>query len=112
MTLMLQVDADSVPTVLRMTRNLAGLSTRAIGEKVGVTHTTVAKWEKGQGEPSVSQFILWARATNQPAQLLLDGLISSVCARRDSNSQPSDWESADALEVEHQLLLLAETVQL
>lgn len=54
---------------------MAGLSTRALGEALGVSHTTIAKWERGVGEPSVSQFILWARATNQPAEVLLGGLI-------------------------------------
>ena len=78
MTMQIQVEADSVAGLLRTTRGAAGLSTRAMAAKIGVSHATVAKWETGQGEPSVSQFILWADATNQPAKLLLDGLIDVV----------------------------------
>jgi transcriptional regulator with XRE-family HTH domain len=87
---MIQIEATTVPAVLQATRAVARLTTREIAPMVGVSHATVAKWERGIGEPSVSQFILWARATNQPAQQLLDGLSISVCATRDSNPQPSD----------------------
>lgn len=85
---MIQIEADSVADILKTTRLLAGLTTREIAPEVGVSHATISAWERGQGEPSVTQFLLWARATKQPAQQLLSGL--SLRARRDSNSQPSD----------------------
>lgn len=72
---MLQSNTTTVPARLKEARRMAGLSTRAMGAALGVSHTTIAKWERGEGEPSVSQFILWARATNQPAEVLLGGLI-------------------------------------
>ncbi|WP_460002753.1 helix-turn-helix domain-containing protein [Microbacterium xylanilyticum] len=75
---MIQVEATTVPEILRATRALSGLTTREIAPKIGVSHATVAKWERGIGEPSVTQFIRWAQATRQPAQLLLDGLSASV----------------------------------
>jgi DNA-binding XRE family transcriptional regulator len=101
---MIQIQADTMPEVLLVTRRAAGLSLRAIADKVGVTHTTARAWENGQSEPSAAQFIRWARACNQPALQLLDGLMmagygdapaasatgASECATRDSNPQPSD----------------------
>ena len=74
----IQIQADTVPAVLKATRAVAQLTTRQIAPMIGVSYATVAKWERGIGEPSVTQFILWARATKQPAQQLLDGLTSSV----------------------------------
>lgn len=89
---MLQIEASSVAELLRATRVLSGHTTRTIAPLVGASHGTVSNWERGQGEPSVTQFIDWARATKQPPQALLEGLIE-LCARRDSNPQPSDSES-------------------
>ncbi len=74
----LNLDAQSVPEVLKATRAMAGLTTRAMGAKLGVAHTTVMAWEAGRSEPSVSQFIAWAYATNQPPEQLLRGLIEVV----------------------------------
>lgn len=90
---MIQSSATTVAELLQDTRRAAGLSTRAIAPKVGVSFTTVAKWERGMGEPSVSQFIEWALATDQAPEQLLQGLIEMKRARRDSNPQPSDLES-------------------
>lgn len=104
---MIQIQAETMPEVLLVSRRAAGLSLRAIAEKVGVTHTTARAWENGLSEPSVAQFIRWSRACNQPALQLLDGLmmsgygntpaasatgVSDVRASRDSNPQPSGLE--------------------
>ena len=87
---MLQSQATTVAELLGETRRMARLTTRQMAAEVGVSQATVSKWERGQGEPSVSQFILWARATKQPADRLVDGLFDSVCAPWDSNPEPID----------------------
>ncbi|WP_420830994.1 helix-turn-helix domain-containing protein [Microbacterium hominis] len=73
-----QVEATTVPEILCATRALAGLTVREIAPMIGVSHGTISAWERGQGEPSVTQPLRWASATKQPAQQLLDGLSSSV----------------------------------
>lgn len=93
---MMQVDAQTVPEILRATRALSGLSSRELAALIGVSHAAVTRWERGEGEPSVTQFLRWAAATKQPAQQLLDGLNVSVCAPRDSNPEPTDYETDDA----------------
>ena len=75
---MIQVEATTVPDILRATRALAGLTTRELGAMLGVSHAAIARWERGEGEPSVTQFMQWAQATKQPAQQLLDGLSPDV----------------------------------
>lgn len=86
----IQIQADTVPEILRATRALAGLTTREIAPMVGVSHGTVSSWERGVSEPSVTQFLLWAQATKQPAQQLLDGL--KVSHLRESNPRPIHYE--------------------
>ena len=58
--------AETVPEILRATRGAAGYSTREIAALVGVSHGTIANWEKGLSEPTISQFVLWCVATGQP----------------------------------------------
>lgn len=78
MSLTLNATADSVPAMLKTTRLVAGLTTRDIAPMVGVSHNTVSNWERGNGEPSVSQFVLWCHATNQAPEQMLQGLIEIV----------------------------------
>uniref|UniRef100_UPI003D6D66CF helix-turn-helix domain-containing protein n=1 Tax=Microbacterium proteolyticum TaxID=1572644 RepID=UPI003D6D66CF len=85
----LQSHATTVGELLRETRGAAGLTTRQIGPMVGVSFTTVAKWERGLGEPSATQFVLWARATKQPLNQMIEGL-SALCTPWDSNPEPTD----------------------
>jgi transcriptional regulator with XRE-family HTH domain len=93
---------------LRAARALAGLEQAEIADLIGSSRSTVSNWERGVAEPPATYFVLWALATGQPLEWLAEG-----CARRDSNPQPSDlYPGDDALEVEHQLLLLVEAVAL
>lgn len=71
---MIQISAETVPAWLKATRGAAGLSTRAIAPSVGVTHSAVSKWERGEGEPSVTQFILWCHATHQRPEQMIEAL--------------------------------------
>lgn len=52
---------------------------------LGVHRAAVSAYENGRTEPTLSKLVRWADA----ADVSLDWL----CARRDSNPQPSDWES-------------------
>ena len=89
MAMTVSIEAETVSDMLKMTRGASGLTTREIGAKVGVSHNTVSNWERGNGEPSASQFVLWAQATSQAPEQMFQGLMD-LCARRDSNPQPSD----------------------
>ncbi|HTN05267.1 helix-turn-helix domain-containing protein [Agriterribacter sp.] len=105
----IQIEADTVPEILRATRALSGLTTRELAPMIGVSHAAIARWERGEGEPSVTQFVLWAQATKQPAQRLLDGL--NVSVRHEGLEPPTFWSVA-SLDVEYELLLIAEAVEL
>lgn len=47
-------------------RKIAGLTQKELGAAVGVSESTVLKWEKGKSEPSVSQAIAISKATGVP----------------------------------------------
>jgi transcriptional regulator with XRE-family HTH domain len=85
---MLVSSATTVAGRLEETRRMRGLTTREIAALIGVSQGTVSRWERGLGEPTITQFALWAEATKQPLGAMTEGL--AWCARRDSNSQPSD----------------------
>lgn len=108
---------------LRIARQRAGLEQADMADLLGVHRAVVSRYENGHTEPTLSALVKWA----DTADVSLDWL----CARRDSNPQPSDlyptWRDApsgdedwgqpvgdpdDAIEVEHQLLLLVEAVSL
>ncbi|AYD86269.1 transcriptional repressor [Microbacterium phage Efeko] len=77
---LITIDATTVADVLRATRGAAGYSARGIAPLIGVSHGTVSSWERGMGEPSISQFIRWAEVTGQPAGQLLQGIAPAVAA--------------------------------
>ena len=98
---MLQSHTTTVAGRLREARALAGHSVRSIAPLVGVTRTTVSNWENGLSEPSISQFALWAAATKQPLDRMIEGL--EWCTPRDLNPEPTDsafWAIVDRLELE------------
>lgn len=47
---------------LPVARKIAGLTQKDLGEKVGVSESTVYKWEKGIAEPTVTQAKMIAAA--------------------------------------------------
>jgi len=51
-----------IGTRIRQARLAAGLTLEALGEKIGVTHTAIQKYEKGLLTPSSSQLLKLARA--------------------------------------------------
>ena len=74
----LQSNATTPAELLLETRRAAGLSTRQMAARLDVSQGTVSNWERGNGEPSVSQFILWCHATKQPVDQMIDGLSAVV----------------------------------
>ncbi|WP_442922780.1 helix-turn-helix domain-containing protein [Microbacterium sp. TNHR37B] len=85
---MLQSQATTPAQLLSETRRLSGLTTRELAALIGVSHSAIARWERGEGEPSASQFVRWARATRQPLDQMIEGL--SSCTPWDSNPEPTD----------------------
>ena len=43
---------------LKYLREMAGLTQKQVGEKVGKAYQTVASWESGQGQPDADTFML------------------------------------------------------
>lgn len=58
-------------TRIRELRERLNLNQEALGEQIGVTRQTIAAWEKGQREPSMTQLTAVARALKVPVELLL-----------------------------------------
>lgn len=71
---LIQIDAATVPEILRATRGAAGFTARGIAPLIGVSHGTISAWERGLSEPSISQFIRWAEVTGQPPERLVAGV--------------------------------------
>ena len=63
---MMQVDAQTVPEILRATRALSGLSSRELAALIGVSHAAVTRWERGESEPSVNGDLRKTLATYKP----------------------------------------------
>ena len=56
---------------LPVARKIANLTQKGLAEKVGVSESTVYKWEKGYSEPTVSQAQMIADICERP----LDSII-------------------------------------
>jgi Zn-dependent peptidase ImmA (M78 family)/DNA-binding XRE family transcriptional regulator len=57
---------------IRELRERQNLKQEELGELVGVTRQTIAAWEKGQRQPSMTQLTKVARALGAPTDLLLN----------------------------------------
>ena len=72
----------SVPERLAFARRRAGLEQAELASQLGVARGTLSEWERGNREPKLSQLVMIAE--------LADVSLDWLCARRDSNPQPSD----------------------
>jgi transcriptional regulator with XRE-family HTH domain len=61
------------PERIRQARNQAGLSQKALGEKVGKSADTVRGYEKGRIQPPGDVVALIAQATGRPRTWFVDG---------------------------------------
>ena len=51
------------------------LDQQHIADMLGVARTTVSTWERGETEPSASNFVRWAQITGQPLAWLAEGIV-------------------------------------
>ncbi len=80
----------------------AGVSMHDMAEELGVTRETCSRWSHDKGAPPRAAFVkMWALRTGVPYRWIAYGDAgsprptmsdggSALCARRDSNPQPSD----------------------
>ena len=85
---MMSVRAGTLGERLQTTRVLARIEQGDMAARLGVSRSTVSKWERGITEPTVSMFVRWAQETEQPVEAILDGL--ELCTPRDLNPEPTD----------------------
>lgn len=60
---------------MRIARQTADLDQAQIAAMLGVARTTVGMWERGETEPSATNFVAWALVTGQPLEWLADGVV-------------------------------------
>ena len=72
----------TVPERLQFARKRAGLDQVEMARELGVTRQTISEYERGVSEPPIRRLVKIAELAN----VSLDWM----CARRDSNPQPSD----------------------
>ncbi len=70
---------------LRLALESAGLGVSEASEKLDVSRETVSRWLNGRVAPSTPVLMAWAQMTGVDYDWL-----RAMCARRDSNPQPSD----------------------
>jgi transcriptional regulator with XRE-family HTH domain len=88
MTLINDTGLTTLAQRIKVARQIADLRQEDLATACAVSRSAVNEWEHGRSEPSATRMFAIAAATNQPLSWFAEGL--SVCARRDSNSQPSD----------------------
>lgn len=88
-------------TRIRELRERLNLNQDALGTMLGITRQTLAAWEKGQREPSMTQLTAVAQALEVPVELLLRQQSTSpeqqqmpVLYRADKRSALSDTDEA------------------
>lgn len=63
----------SLGTRIRRTRQLAGLSQRALADLLGVAHSTVGHWETNRSMPNTRLLVEFARRTRVDLHWLVFG---------------------------------------
>lgn len=81
-------------TRIREVRERLNLNQESLGGLVGVTRQTVAAWEKGQREPSMTQLTALAQALAVPVELLLRTEIAPPAHERVNVLYRADKRSA------------------
>lgn len=88
-------------TRIRELRERLNLNQDALGEQIGVTRQTLAAWEKGVREPSMTQLTAVARALKVPVELLLrhtekaeDTVRPTLLYRADKRNALNDTDEA------------------
>ncbi len=82
---MKHMQAEFVMTVgerLAFARKRAGLNQAQMAAELGVVRQTISEYERGTSEPPIRRLVAIAD--------LADVSLDWLCARRDSNPQPSD----------------------
>lgn len=88
---------------MKMALQYAGISVQQIAEELEVNPITASKWLTGKRNARGLVMQVWAAKTGVNEVWLRTGEVPAGAtilderARRDSNSQPSDWEFAAAL---------------
>lgn len=79
---------------LRTSRIDAGHTTISLAKRLGATHSTIVRWERGDTEPRASDLLRWAESCDVSASWLLCGSMSiATTDRRDP--EPSPRETID-----------------
>ena len=74
---------------LHTSRVDAGHTTISLAKRLGTTHSTIVRWERGDTEPRASDLLRWAESCDVSAGWLLCGSMSIVTTDR-RNSEPRE----------------------
>jgi transcriptional regulator with XRE-family HTH domain len=85
---MMHISAGTVGARLRASRRAANIDQGVMAAQLGLARTTISNWERGVFEPTVSQFIVWAQITGQPAHELIEGLPAILRTPAAGESEP------------------------
>lgn len=78
------MDTDDVPATIRRVRREADLSQRGLAQALGVGQATIARWETGQTEPTITQY---------RRLLALAEITVTLTAPVERATRPMTWEA-------------------
>lgn len=107
---MTMLNTTDMPAARRykIAREALGLKQEELAELMGVARSTIGEWERGATEPSASKLVKLAQVTNQSLDWFAEGLALDL-VRPKRLELPTFWMGG-TLELEHELLLIAEAV--
>jgi transcriptional regulator with XRE-family HTH domain len=85
---LLHISAATVGARLRASRRAADIDQGTMADMLSLGRSTISNWERGVYEPTVSQFIVWAQITGQPANELIEGLPAILRIPAAGESEP------------------------